>query len=107
MSEFEYVFGEWLADTVTLEVYEGAGFNGDQYAAPATVGGVMVDSTRRLIRNAEGNEAVSETTLFVPEGAPAFSLDDRVTVRGRASTVMQVTDPSVYGLFSFQVVNLA
>jgi len=106
MSDFTAVFGEWLGSTVSLEVYEGAGFDGETYSVAVDVLDVLVDDTRRLVRNSNGNEVVSESTLYVPDSAVAFQLADKVTVNGRTTAVIKVARPQVVGLFSFTVVNL-
>ncbi|MGW1679390.1 hypothetical protein [Saccharopolyspora sp. NPDC002376] len=81
----------WLlmqaGQTVTIEPYEGTGAYGPVYG-PAVQVRAVVDAARRLVRNAEGAEVVSETTLYVPLStvAPAGS---RVTLaNGTRSTVI-------------------
>ncbi|WP_344161702.1 hypothetical protein [Nocardiopsis rhodophaea] len=49
---------------VTVEPYQGAGPYGPTYGAPVTVRALM-DAKRRLVRDAQGAETISETTLRV------------------------------------------
>lgn len=109
MSDFTTVFADWLTQSVFVEPYKGAGAEGAVFDPPQLAAGVMIDDTRRLIRAAEGNETVSETTLQVPsELKDRFGLHDRVTLPdGRQTTVLRVSSPEVYGIFDFVVVNLA
>lgn len=112
MSEFEEAFGDWLTYGLIVERWDGAGFDGPAFAAPVTivgpVVGVMVEQTRRLIRNSDGNEVVSETTIYVPpEREGAFNLHARVTLLdGTVSKVLRIAKLDVFGLPSHQVVNL-
>lgn len=118
MSEFEDVFGDWLTHVVVVEPYLGAGIEGVSYGAPQQIGGdessiadaeLMVERKRRLIRSSDGNEIVSETTLYVSHAAAAaFPLHSRVTLDGdEVTTVERVAPMDVYGLFDHVVVSLA
>lgn len=75
---------------VTVEAYQGDGAYGPVYAAPATVR-CFVDDKRRLVRTAEGDEAVSETTLYVGDLTADIPPESRVTVNGRTTTVLTVS----------------
>ena len=74
--------------TVSLRRLEGQGAFGPEYGDPETVA-CRIDSRRRIVIDAEGEERVSDTTLFmpaevdVPEGS-------RVTVDGAERTVISV-----------------
>jgi hypothetical protein len=118
MSDFDAIFDEWLVDSVTVEAYEGAGVEGAIFGAATIVGGalsqivgaeIMVEHKRRLIRNSDGNEVLSETTLYVSVAAStAFPLHSRVTLTdGTQTTVESVQRLEVYGLFDHAVVALA
>lgn len=115
MSEFEDVFADWLIHAVVVKPYLGAGVEGATYGAPVAIGGelgvgeIMVDNKRRLIRGSDGNEMVSETTLYVSVDArPHFTLHSLVTLAdGVETTVERVAPMEVYGLFDHVVVNLA
>jgi hypothetical protein len=86
-----------LKDTVAVESYSGEGAYGPIYAASATVS-CNIDGTRRLVRNANGDEVVSEATLHVhPNDAAAFVPESRVTISGRASTVLSVNSQTFRG----------
>lgn len=77
-----------LKDTVSVTTYAGDGAYGPVYAAAVNVR-CNVDATRRLVRNANGDEAVSEATLAVhPDDAAVFTPESAVTIDGRASRVL-------------------
>lgn len=119
MSDFADVFGDWLTHVVVVEAYQGAGMEGATFAAPVTLGGenseiegveIMLEPKRRLIRSSvDGNQIVSETTLYVTNaGASSFPLHSRVTLpSGEQTTVERVATGETYGLFDHMVVNLA
>lgn len=72
---------------ITVEPFEGEGPFGAEYGAEDTVR-CLVEHKRKLVRNAEGAEVISETTLRMQltETCPAGS---RVTLPdGRQSTVL-------------------
>ena len=77
-----------LKETATVETYTGEGAYGPVYADAVTVR-CRVDRTRRLVRTAEGREAVSELTLEIhPNDADRFTPESRVSLDGRVSTVI-------------------
>lgn len=87
-----------LKDQVTVSTYSGEGAYGPVTANPVTVW-CNVDETRRLVRNSDGDEAVSEATLHLhPQtrtttGATidplaVFTPESPVTIRGRATRVL-------------------
>lgn len=77
---------------VVVEAYAGkTGAGTVQYAAPVTVR-MLVDATRRFVRDANGNQVVSETTLYAPLDT-VCPPQSRVTVPGKpASTVITVAE---------------
>lgn len=86
-----------LKDTVTVETYSGDGAYGPVYAAPVTVR-CNVDVTRHLVRNAGGDEVVSEATLAVhPDDEAAFAPESRLTIAGRASRVLSASPQTFRG----------
>jgi hypothetical protein len=71
-----------------VETFEGAGAYGDVYAAPATVS-CFAEAKRRLVRSKDGQEVVSESTLYMaPDDGVLFLPDSRVTVSGSTSYVL-------------------
>lgn len=76
-----------LRHTAVIEPYEGSGGLGDVYGDPVTVRG-FADDKRRLVRDATGEQVVSETTFYcrLDTVAPPGS---RVTVNGRTVHVIQ------------------
>lgn len=69
--------------TVTVETYQGAGAYGDIFAAPVTLAppnGCLVENARRVVRNKDGIEVVSNTHVYTSAANGAlFTTDSRVT----------------------------
>jgi hypothetical protein len=83
-----------LRDEVTVETFTGSGAFGPAYAAPATVRG-KVDMTRRLVRDANGAEVVSEMTVYVhPDDADLFPPESLVGASGHTSSVISCATQS-------------
>ena len=77
-----------LRDPITVTAYSGESAYGPVYADPVTVLG-KVSYMRQLVRNANGEEVVSEVTAYVhPDDAAPFVDGSQVTVAGRVSTVI-------------------
>lgn len=106
MSDFADIFDEWLTQTVTLRSLLGMTAEGPKYADAVPVDEIAVEHARRLVRDSEGREVVSETTLYVPDGKPTFSTGDEVTISGAKAVVIRVADFEPFGLFDHKVVNL-
>lgn len=88
----------WLQrHTVEVEAYLGDGAYGPIYAAPVTVR-CLIDDTRRLVRNANGDEVTAETTLYVGDLDANIPPESRVTVNGRTTTVLSVSRHDGAGL---------
>ncbi|TDC87591.1 hypothetical protein E1292_46580 [Nonomuraea deserti] len=78
---------EWVfTHEAAIEAFLGDGAYGPIFAAPVTER-CLVDDERKLVRNAEGSETVSDTTIFFPDGAHCPE-GSRVTVNGRTTTVI-------------------
>lgn len=108
MSEFLELFGDWATDSIVVETYKGTGFDGAVYLPAETVENIMVEDVRRLVRSTDGNELVSETTIYAePEAAGKLTDGSRVTLpSGRRSKVLRVAVLDVFGLTGHVVVNL-
>lgn len=104
---FQSVFSDWLTDSVQVETAEGIGFDGVNTGSVVTVSNVMVDDETRLVRNNDGNEVVSSTTVYVAlDAADVFALHSKVTLpSGRITTVIKVASYDVNGLFQMAAVN--
>lgn len=77
-----------LRHEVTIEPKTGEGPVGPVYGPAATVK-VFADDKRRLVRDATGNQVLSETTLYALLDASA-PVGSRVTLPGgRQATVIQ------------------
>jgi hypothetical protein len=94
-------FDEFFVHTASVEKWLGTGSNGDVYASPAVVIQCFADDSRKLVRNANGEQVISETTLYTSIlNAPLFVEKSRITVLGdsdsdeltpgRASLVIKV-----------------
>lgn len=81
---------EFFVHTVTVETYQGVGSLGDVFAAPVTVA-AFVEDTRRLVRDKNGEQVVSETTLYTYlTNAALFTTNSRVTVAGAPARAARV-----------------
>lgn len=79
-----------LKETVSVQSYLGEGAYGPVYGEAVQVS-CELDSTRRLVRNANGEEALSAATVIVhPADADYFGPDSLVTVAGRPSHVLSM-----------------
>lgn len=78
-----------LKDPVRVRTFAGGeGHDGPVHNEPRTIK-VNVDSKRRLVRSASGDETVSELTLQVhPQDEACFPPESLVTWRGRTSQVI-------------------
>lgn len=62
--------------------------NGTSYADPVTRG-YFVEDGRKLVRGTDGEQVISESTIFTPPADFAlFTTGTKVTVNGRDSTVI-------------------
>ncbi|MEV1167341.1 hypothetical protein [Nonomuraea sp. NPDC049784] len=78
---------DWLLrHEAVIEPFEGDGAYGPIYGAAVTVK-CLVDDERRLVRDAQGAETVSDTTIFFPPGTRCPE-GSRVTVNSRVTTVI-------------------
>lgn len=79
-----------LKDVVDVETYAGESAYGPLYKLGVSAS-CNVDSRRRLVRNPNGLEVVSETTLIVhPDDVALFTPESRVTIAERQSSVLLV-----------------
>jgi hypothetical protein len=80
----------WLyqlaGEDITVEPYLGSGGYGDTWGPAVTVRGI-VEEKRRLVRNSQGVEVLSNTTVRCPLGTNAPPLS-KVTVRGTVTKVI-------------------
>jgi hypothetical protein len=96
-----------LKDSVSVETYAGDGAYGPTYAAAVTVP-CNVEATRRLVRNAAGDEVVSESTLFVhPDDVASFVPESLLTFETRTSRVLAVSPRTFRGATSHAEVSCA
>lgn len=73
-------------EDIEIEPYLGSGSFGDTHGPPVTVRAI-VDEKRRMVRGPNGDQVVSETTVYCPLDTNAPT-DSRVTVRGTQTTVI-------------------
>ncbi len=99
-----------LKDTVTVDTRTGEGAYGPTYAAPRDVQ-CDVDETRRMVRDSNGDEAVSEATLIchprtwvtvddttlMVDPLEVFTPESTVTIAGRTSRVLAAKERKIRG----------
>jgi hypothetical protein len=106
----------WFAEPVTVQTYDGEGAYGPLYIGSLTVN-ANVEDVRVLVRNKDGDETVSETTIRVPPAIDidgvtqdlkaAFAAESTVTVRGRITRVISTSLHAPKGVPVFVEVHLA
>lgn len=66
----------WLPHSITVRPYLGTGPYGDVLGEPVVIGRAYVEDRRRLVRSADGDELISETTIHTgpDEHIPVRSL---------------------------------
>jgi hypothetical protein len=80
-----------LTDAVSVLTYQGEGAYGPVFAAKSVSVACRAEAERQLVRNANGEEVVSELRLFVhPADADPLVVGSLVTFRERQSTVLAV-----------------
>lgn len=80
-----------LVHTVTVEPWSGSGAYGDIWGTPFTMA-CFVEDKRRLVRDADGSEVISETTVYANRG-PTIPNRSRITLpSGRQPLVIVVSD---------------
>jgi len=100
---------EFYVQTAVVEKYLGTnGYGEDTFAAPVTLdpadtsahpegNGCWIDDARKLVRSSDGEQVVSESTLYTyPEHAALFTPNSRVTVNGVPSRVIRA-NPNTSG----------
>lgn len=90
----------FFVHTVSVETLTGQGGHGPVYANPVQFP-CFVDDSAHLVRNAEGQEVVSNTVVYAdPAVASAFAVNSRVTANGRVAHVitLNVHDSGGLGL---------
>ncbi|QDZ15782.1 hypothetical protein [Humibacter ginsenosidimutans] len=87
---------EFYIQTAIVETCQGTnGYGEDIFASavtldPAADNGCWIDDTRHLVRSTDGEQVMSESTLYTyPANAPLFAPNSRVTVNGDVSRVIK------------------
>jgi hypothetical protein len=97
VTQMKAMLGRTMAQTVAVETFQGETGIGPKFAASSNVT-CNVSASRRLVRNAEGEEVTSEFTIHVPAASEAsFTPHSRVTIGSRVSTVLAVSPKSYRG----------
>jgi hypothetical protein len=82
------MISDFYIHTATVETFTGTGARGPAFAAPIAKAGFAEDG-RKLVRNATGQEVVSETTWFTSlDDVALYTADSKVTVNGRTARVI-------------------
>jgi hypothetical protein len=96
------MISRWFVDTITVETFLGSGAMGDVFAAPvilAPPNGCWVENSRKLVRAANGEQIISETTVYTATANNAlFNTDARVTINGVVSRVLKANNNDTAGL---------
>lgn len=86
---------DFYVHTATLETFTGTdGYGRDQFAGTITLSptdtyGCFIEQKRRMVRDKDGAEVISETTLYTqPAVAALCTPGSRVTYRGIESRVI-------------------
>ena len=96
-----------LKDLVGVETYSGDSAYGPIYSASVNVD-CNIDTTRRLVRTASGDEVVSEATLHVhPDDEALFTPESRILLATRTTTVLAVSRKTFRGTISHVEVSCA
>jgi len=85
---------EWLLPhRVTVKALTGNGAYGPEYATGVPNVPCMLDDSRKLVRNGDGDEVVSETTLICRlQHAALFTPGSEVTLPRRTAHVIGVAE---------------
>lgn len=79
-----------LRQTGTVEPYQGHGAYGPVYGAPVELV-CRIEPKRRMVRNRQGQEVVSDATVFLEPGTEqTVTPESRFTWAGRTYTVLEV-----------------
>lgn len=85
---------DFYVHTVTVETLTGTdGYGREQFAAPVILTppdtGCFVEQKRRMVRDKDGVQVVSETTVYTrPEQIDLFTPGSRVTIRTAVAHVI-------------------
>lgn len=79
--------------TISIEPYLGSGAYGAVYGPPVDVV-CRVEEGMRMVRASSGDEVVSSAMVFCDPDV-TIPTESRVTVNGRVTTVLSVSNPSV------------
>lgn len=97
-----------LRHTVDVDPFLGTGATGDLYAPTVPAVRCFRDDKRQLVRNNEGVEVVSETTLYLRlKHEDDFPPSSRVTLPKRVATVISCTPRDDGGLGAWQHLEVA
>ncbi len=95
--------GFLLVHTVTVQPYAGTTGNGKTYGASVAGVACMRDDKRKLVRNSDAVEVVSETTLFLRLAhAASFPPESLVDLGDRTATVITTHPRTDGGLGAWQ-----
>jgi hypothetical protein len=80
---------DFQTTTVSVETFRGVGAGGREVFDPPVDIDCVVEDGRKLVRAANGDEVISETTLYTDlANTAAFTADSKVTVPTRTARVL-------------------
>lgn len=83
----------FLVHAVDVDPYDGSGAYGDEYLPKVNSVPCFRDDKRKLVRSANGDQVVSETTLYMRLAHVAsFPPDSRVYLPHRVATVISCAE---------------
>jgi hypothetical protein len=82
---------DFFVHSASVELFLGtSGYGVDSFSPPTVVAG-FADDARKVVRDSEGQEVVSESTFYtLPANASLFGPDSRVTINGNISRVIKM-----------------
>lgn len=101
MNQLRLVLSGMMGHTVSVETFAGDTGVGPTYADAASVT-CNADTGRKLVRDREGNEVISELTLHVPYSDEAkFTPESKVTYSSRISRVIIASTKTYKGTVAY------
>ena len=86
---------QWWVHTTDVQRFTQTGAEGDEWDAVDEALPCFISDKRRLVRAANGEQVIAETTVLYPKSTPDIPVDSLITLPalfgGRTSTVLSVS----------------